>query len=413
MPVAVMGAVALGRSLGGGRVPKHIVTEHMHRQQIGDGGLPLTDGGHVPAQRGHIQTDHPRVAQVEPGRIGQHRPFAGGRRDRAAEPLHRRFRRRLQPHRGPVQMGDLRFLGHHDQIAEQGHRITLRPDRGGDITDVKQRIHHLPPGRPLRQDNTVAFKRGGDGGVLVDAVQLRRLIVAVMRVGTIQRQARRFRQTLRGRRRARRRRQHAEQGHQKGPLLGRGDPQAQGGIQRVDRPLHPVLRCVELRLVVPCGRQGIPHQRNQALRGRPDVDDPHKGQLPKTGTQDQRQIIERHRHRFARAGAGEIQLVPGALQRGPRLVRKQLAVAGAVNHRSGRPRRGGPKQRQGSNHLAQWRRVAGGDVKLTQARHGRDPGFDGMAGHLAHRATAPGLHMRGQMRRARAQRLRVGPAVGR
>ena len=62
VPVAVMGAVALGRPFGGLGVPKQIVAEHVHRQQIGDGGLPLTDGGHVPAERGHIQAHHSRVA---------------------------------------------------------------------------------------------------------------------------------------------------------------------------------------------------------------------------------------------------------------------------------------------------------------------------------------------------------------
>ena len=69
MPVAVMGAVAPGaRSVVD--ASQNIVTEHMHRQQIGDGGLPLTDGVMSRTARPHPNRPPARC----PGRTGSDRP---------------------------------------------------------------------------------------------------------------------------------------------------------------------------------------------------------------------------------------------------------------------------------------------------------------------------------------------------
>ena len=248
-------------------------------------------------------------------------------------------------------------------------------------------------------------------GILVRHVAFRALVVGEMGVGQIEHQADQVGDAFGRLPVAGFGGQHAEKRHQERPLLRQGPAPAQLGVERVHRPAGVVDQGVELRLVPAVGRQAFAQQVDQAFRRGTDVDDADERQPTEAGTEHQPQIIGVHRGRFPAAGPGEIQLVPGPLLAGAGLVGIQLAVAGAIEQRAAPPRRGGPKQRQGHQHLGQRRDVAGRDMQRRQARHRGRPRLDRVPAVLADGAGAPGLQVGRQLRGARPQRLGVGAAA--
>ena len=285
---------------------------------------------------------------------------------------------------------------------------------------LEQQVHHLPPERVLGE----AQAGRGDGGIDL-FVPVRRvgvglgagLPVGAERIGARQGRADQLAHAV-GHAgggpsvRTRRRHHQPEQVHQEGALGRQGGAAAELGVAGVDGMLRRHAEREPAGLVAALRRERLAHQRDQAGRGRADVDHRVQRQARLPACQGEGQAEGVHQHRLALAGQAVDQL-EAVVAAAARRQRQGLAVGGAEEVRRTllrcRPQRRRPAHREEAQRLAQRRQRGFRRCPAAEARHRGGQALQGIAGERGEHRLAPALgHLLQAAEPRRERRLAVG-----